>query len=67
MAQIHLQKKIDQLTERLTSAHDNYDALKEKMFVGKGSISVVVDMIKAVKESESVEEQARDISQSMDA
>ncbi len=67
VAQIHLQKKIEQLTERLTSAHDNYDALKEKMFVGKGSISVVVDMIKAVKESESVEEQARDISQSMDA
>jgi hypothetical protein len=67
VAQIHLQKKIEQLTERLTSAHDNYDALKEKMFAGKGSISVVVDMIKAVKESESVEEQARDISQSMDA
>ncbi len=67
VAQVNLKKKIDQLTERLTTAHDTYDALKEQMYSGKGSIGVVVDMIKAVKESESVEEQARDISQSMDA
>jgi hypothetical protein len=67
VAQMNLQKKIEQLSERLQTAHETYDALKEKMYSGKGSIGVVVDMIKAVKESESVEEQARDISQSMEA
>ena len=67
VAQLTLQKKIEQLSERLQVAHETYDALKEKMYSGKGSIGVVVDMIKAVKESESVEEQARDISQSMEA
>jgi len=67
VAQMNLQKKIEQLSERLQTAHETYDVLKEQMYSGKGSIGVVVDMIKAVKESESVDEQARDISQSMEA
>ena len=66
VAQMTLQKKIEELSERRTIAHETYDALKEKRYSGKGSIGVVVEMIKAVKESESVEEQARNISQSMD-
>ncbi len=59
--------RLARLTAELKTAHEKFDLLREKMHEGKGTIGVVVDMVKAVKDGESAGEQARRVVEALDA
>jgi uncharacterized coiled-coil protein SlyX len=59
--------RLAKLTAELKTAQEKFDLLKEKMDEGKGTIGVVVDLVKAVKDGESAGEQARQVAESLQA
>jgi chromosome segregation ATPase len=51
------------LSERARVAHETFGLLQQKMHDGKGTVGVVVDMVKQLKSEVSAEDQARRISE----